>query len=335
MIILGTPLFLLSFFLWIFVTYCGLSQHDSDPAGNAMSQAFAALATILLWIFLTLLLLVAVLHGQISSWSVIITLILLPISGLCAFASIYLMGRERTIKSPIIVPAIVPVLWIAYATWCFFPAIHSTTGFTWPPIIVWATTLLLLPVPLIAHKAHQRALAAIPPKTPGQLAQEQAQRAAEQHQQLVESFQKLTPDSPLREWWRYFNEFRKPVLEGARNAKTRQADVIAMLPDSPRSLFLAIPQLNLQVTPELEQAARAYLRDQVARLMPYTPNGPNTTKIVTEWYEDYFPTIQWLRENKATMDEELTQLSTAVQQYPDTSERQKFLSTLQSLQTPK
>lgn len=322
--------------LWMITIQGGLTQHDSDAAGNAMSQGFTALGSIVLWIVLVVLLLVASARVNTPSWAGLVWFILPIAVGIAATSSLDFMGKVSGLKWPIILPAVAPGIVLAYSGWCFFPNLQAKTGILWPSLIAWMVMVLLLPIPLLARWCHAVAQAAIPKPSPEELARAEAQRAEEEQRQLVESFQQLTSDSSLNDWWRYASMgkgFRQAAMEGARGAKSRQSDVVAILPSASKAFFVAIPQLDLQVTAEIEQAMRAYLRDQVARLMPYTPGGSITTKVVTEWYQDYFPTIQWLIENHGSCNDELVLLANAVSTYPDCAERQEFLAKLHTLET--
>lgn len=336
MTIFAVLLILTALALWMVTIQGGLTQHDSDPAGNAMSQGFTMLGSIVLWIVLVVLLLVASARVSTPSWTGLVWFILPIAVGIAATSSLNFMGKVSGLKWPIVLPAVAPGIVLAYSGWCFFPNLQAKTGILWPSLIAWMAMVLLLPIPWLARWRHAVVQAAIPKPSPEELARAEAQKAEEQQRQLVESFQQLTADSSLNDWWRYASmgkEFRQGAMEGARGAKSRQSDVVAMLPCASKAFFVAIPQLDLQVTAELEQAMRAYLRDQVARLMPYAPGGSITTKVVTEWYQDYFTTIQWLIENHGSCNDELVLLADAVSTYPDCAERQEFLAKLQTMET--
>ncbi|HEY6248798.1 MAG TPA: hypothetical protein VI685_02490 [Candidatus Angelobacter sp.] len=336
MTIFAVLLVLIALPLWMITIQGGLTQHDSDPAGNAMSRGFAALGSIVLWIVLVVLLLVAAARVDTPSWAGAVWFILPIAAGIAATSTIDFMGKVRGLKWPIILPAVAPAIVLAYAGWCFFPTLQAKTGILRPSLIAWMAMVLLLPIPLLARWRHALVQAAIPQPSPEELARAEAQRAEEQQRQLVESFQGLTSDSSLNDWWRYASMgkgFRQAAMDGARGAKSRQSDVVAMLPSASKAFFVAIPQLDLQVTAEIEQAMRAYLRDQVARLMPYSLDGSITTQVVTEWYQDYFPTIRWLIENHGSCNDELVLLANAVSKYPDCAERQEFLAKLHTMET--
>ena len=79
--ILGILILLPTLFLWFYVIAVGGSQHDSDPAGNALSRAFAAIAGTLLWVLLSVLLLVSGTNGGMPWWGGLLAVLLMPSSG--------------------------------------------------------------------------------------------------------------------------------------------------------------------------------------------------------------------------------------------------------------
>ena len=150
------------------------------------------------------------------------------------------------------------------------------------------------------------------------------------------AFHSLTPDSSFEEWWKFAKpgcEFHQAAIQGASEAKSRQEQVPTMLVPGRRELFLALPKLNLIASPEIEQAVRGFLMDQASNLMPYKPDGPATTQIVTEWLDALFPTIRWLIDNHRSCHVELTAISKEVTKYPDSPERQNFLAKLNEFAT--
>ena len=241
------------------------------------------------------------------------------------------MAKESKVKWPVLLPSTLPHRLLLYAARCFFPTIHPATGELLPTLLIWGTLLALCPLSLLA-KEHAARLA----PTPEQIAQMMAAQQEAYKQQIADSFHRMTPDDPFRDWWMYATgdtEFRHEARQKLPLVKSRQTEITAMLPETTRELFLLVPYLDLQMTPELETAIRAFLTDHTNRLMPYDPAGSNTTKIVTDWYEDLFPTIRWFIDHDGSCDAELDHLAKTVSQYPDTEDLQKFLTTLHSFKT--
>ncbi|MEO8449117.1 MAG: hypothetical protein ABI647_04965 [Gemmatimonadota bacterium] len=68
------------------------TMHNSDPAGNALSQAFAVFLTIGLWILLARLSLSAGLKGDMPRWAAGTAVLLGPASGAAALAAVQLLS---------------------------------------------------------------------------------------------------------------------------------------------------------------------------------------------------------------------------------------------------
>jgi hypothetical protein len=104
--------------LWVIVVAPMSDLGRSDPAGNAMAQGFAAIGLILLGILLSILALVAGINGAMPSWARA-ALLLVPASGVAALTALDLLARPGSPPWhwPMIVPALVPPLIVAYCLW--------------------------------------------------------------------------------------------------------------------------------------------------------------------------------------------------------------------------
>ncbi len=310
-----------------------LTMRNSDAAGNAMAAGFAALEAIAVHVLLGVLLIIAAASGRMPLLWGLAALLLLPGSGWAVVAAIEAMRHDGMRWLAIVVGGL-PVLILLYCAWCFIPALHAAIAPTTAVAAAWGPVLVIALLPLVAWIRHQLALAAIIPPTPEQLAAEEAIEKEQQRQQRAESFDSLTVDSPFWQWWDYAqpdSEFRQEAMEGCRKATNRQVDVPRMVGQGNRALFLLVPQLDLSATPEMEQGIREFLIDQVKNLMPYDPARSITTKIVTDWFEPYFPTLRWLIDNGRSCNAELAAIAEAVRKYPDCAEREKFLADLHQL----
>jgi hypothetical protein len=332
LLLLNIILLIPTLLVWFYFSLLTVSQHNSDAAGNAIGRAYTALAGILLGILITALLIFAGMDNQLPGWSGVIALLLLPASVAAVTASLNVMVRNEKINWIVIVPAGLPGIAIAFSIWCLLPsAVHAAIS---PPLIrlvCLAGILLLLPLPLIARYQHKLSL-----PTPEQIAVADAKRQEESARQYEQGFRALTPDSAFSDWWMYTDEknpYRTEALAGARTARNRQQEIPPLLADARAPVYFALPTLDLTVTPEIEQGVRAFLHDQVTHLKPYDPAHPMATSVVTEWFERYFPTLQWFIENHGNIDEELTAIAAAVSQYPDGPELQKFLESLARFST--
>ena len=127
----------------LLVLACGLyfamlaSISFSAGGGDAaFGDAVASfLAVVALWVVLAALLIAAAVVGQMPRWSAVAAFILVPFSGVAAFVAIDMCSRH--IKPAVIVPAILPLLIVAYAMWARWPKLHTSfpvmavSGVTW------------------------------------------------------------------------------------------------------------------------------------------------------------------------------------------------------------
>ena len=78
--IFGVLLLFFAFLLWMFFAACAGSLRGSDAAGNGLTQGFAMLSGIVLWIALAVLLIVAGVRGGIPRSAAIAAMVLVPAS---------------------------------------------------------------------------------------------------------------------------------------------------------------------------------------------------------------------------------------------------------------
>src|SRR5262245_59351305 len=92
--------------IWAF-TLIGLSSMTgSDAAGNAMSQAFTALALIVLWIMLAVVALIGARKGAMPRAAWIAALLLIPASGFAAMMALDLLTHPSA--PPFFWPIVIP-----------------------------------------------------------------------------------------------------------------------------------------------------------------------------------------------------------------------------------
>src|SRR5437773_7483083 len=125
-IALGTGLSLLILLLWALLLGSLTELTGSDPAGNALSRAFGALAIIVLWALLAGLAIVAFVRGVMPQAAALAALTLIPASGWAAMAALELLAQPHLppFYWPIIVPAVVPPLVVSFCFWTLLPALR-------------------------------------------------------------------------------------------------------------------------------------------------------------------------------------------------------------------
>jgi hypothetical protein len=133
----------------LLVLACGLyfamlaSISFSAGGGDAaFGDAVASfLAVVALWVVLAALLIAAAVVGQMPRWSAVAAFILVPFSGVAAFVAIDMCSRH--IKPAVIVPAILPLLIVAYAMWARWPKLHALIPATAVSGVTWGLVFLV------------------------------------------------------------------------------------------------------------------------------------------------------------------------------------------------
>lgn len=255
---------------------------SSDAAGNAYAQAYGAIEIILLWILLCALALIAAIKGVMPRWESAAAAILVPASGFVAFAAFGLLSRPYQPPHlwPLIIPAAIPPLVVAYCFWALLPSLRARIPARLAGIAVWGLVFILcatiVPLGTIRNAADERDAAVI--------------------RKYEADYAKLPADAPLWDWVPFFNTRNAPKSSEAfariRKLDRRQADAEAMLARGDFPLRF-IGELDLTPTPALCDGARALLRKRVAPLVPATPDSKPYRDVAGE-VSDALPALKWL-----------------------------------------
>src|SRR5215471_1685617 len=112
---------------WVgeFATLSDLS--GSDPAGNALAQAFGVLEIIVLWGLLAILAVLAAIKGAMPRAATLAIIILIPASGFAAMTAAELLAVPDVAPFiwPIIIPALVPPLIVTFCFWALLPSMRA------------------------------------------------------------------------------------------------------------------------------------------------------------------------------------------------------------------
>ena len=113
----GIVLSIVILLLWGLQLATVASLGRSDAAGNGLGQAYAAIQLIVLWLLLMVLTILACAKGKGPGAARIAALVIVPASGLVASAAAGLLAQPDIAPHlwPIVVPALVPPLIIAWA----------------------------------------------------------------------------------------------------------------------------------------------------------------------------------------------------------------------------
>ena len=307
--------------------------HDSgrsDAAGNALTDAFVALFAIALWIVLAGLMLVAFKNGKMPTWAAIGALVLLPLSGYASYTAANLYANYR--GWAFIIPALVPPVIVLYALWIRMPALVAALSETITSALAGCALVALIAASIwasyldaLAAPAREAALQA----TYERLRAEQEKASAEYRARDEAKFAALSPDSSLSDYLEYLNGSdarARQAMEGARHAKNRQADAIALLRERDRLTDMReLWQLNIEATPALCETYRAALQKSALKIDPSYSNRLGEAIDL----EFQLPNLKWLVAQHCDLRAVLTDLAARLRVVRDSSRIDQLADTLE------
>ena len=276
----GLSILALLFYALTIATLADLA--GSDAAGNAYAQAYAAIEIIFLWILLSAIVLIAFFKGAMPTPAAVVALILVPASGLVAFGVLDLLSRPEISPHlwPIILPASIPPLIVAYCFWALLPDMRARIPARIAGAAIWGAVFLLCIaiLPFQAVREHADSL------------------VAEALERYEAALAKMPPDAPLWDWVQFFNTRNDTrlaeILDGIKKIDRRQSDAELMLERGDFPLGF-IGRLDLTPTPALCDKARALLRKRVQPLVLATPQSKPYSNIA-EQVSDALTAMKWL-----------------------------------------
>ncbi len=228
---------------------------SSDAAGNAYAQAYAAIEIIFVWSVLAALTLIASLKGDVPKPALAAAGVLVPASGFIAFEVLELLSRPSfpPYRWPLIIPALIPPLVVAYCFWALLPALRAKIPARIAGGVIWGAVLILcctiVPFDQVRHTVNQRITAAL--------------------EKYDADLAKLPADAPLWDWVPFFdtrNEtLKNEILDRIRKLDRRQSDAELMLDRGDFPLGY-MGRLDLTPTPALCDKARTLLRKRLEPL---------------------------------------------------------------------
>ncbi len=306
----------------------------TDAAGRGLDRAFAALAGFFLWILLAVLLVVGGVKGHMPLLAAMVASILLPVSAVAAVAAAELYERQG--GWPILVPALLPLVFAFYALWARLPHLQKSL-----PILSTSAcaglAILLMTVGSLAAKWD--ADRPDPIRKARLAAEERARQEAEQRQ--VEAarrreraaFAQLGPESSLGDYLPYLHgEFAQAALTGIRLVKSRQADAIALLQQGRLADLAELRDFNIEPTPEL---CLAYGKALGAAASQVSSQQRSDYLAAAIDLERQLPNIKWLTGVRCDLSEPLALLETNIRAAADSPRITQFAETLGKLREVK
>ncbi len=302
--VIGVCLGVLALLFWMLALATLPNLASSDAAGNGYAQAYAAIELFILWGLLALVTLIACVKGEVAWPAAIAAAILIPVSGVVAFVALGLLSKPALppFLWPIVIPALVPLLVLAFDLWALFPSLRAAIPARLAGA-VWGVTLVLCLSIFAFQHVRERAIGQI-------VAASEKYRA---------DLAKLPADAPLWEWVPFLDT-RNASAQGdllARMSKLpkRQSEAELMLERGDFPL-LYLGSLDLTPTPALCDKASALLRRQVAPLVPTIPNS-KPYKDVAVHVSGALSAMKWLGGYDCDIDAESQAWETMAKSYRD------------------
>jgi hypothetical protein len=331
MTIAGLAVLGLAFLCWMLFLGSAGTMHDSDPAGNAMSQAFTFLVGIVLWLLLAMLL--ALSMRGLPGWTIATALVLLPASGGSVLAVMQTLAGDRTAaRWLLVVPAGLPLLIMVFALWALSPGLRALLPAGLAVAVAWGGVLLLALLPWPSLLAHRARAGEQRQRLGEQAEREEAARQRLDREEWTARFEKLPADAPLWQWRDFTTrgpELRERALAAIRRLPDRQAQAEELLAHGLDFPIRELPALDLQATPSLCGKARAFLREKLKQISPAVPGRPWNWENAA--VDPYLPGIEWLLAHGCDCGAEVTALEAAVRAYPADADCDRTLAGLARL----
>lgn len=275
----------------------------SDAAGNAIAQAYAAIAVLAVWALLAVLMIIATVAAGIAI--ALPALLLIPASGFAAMAALDLLATRHLppFLWPLVVPALVPPLVVGLCFWALMPALRVRINAGLAGGFVWGSILLLC-------------IAIVPmQKVRGDLLGREAARI----EKAVADYANLPADAPLWEVTPFLatrnSSVEQAVLDRIRHLDRRQSDAELMLERGDFPLR-HLGRIDLDPTPSICEKARAQLRRSVGPLVLVKPNSRPFVDIA-EPVADAVAAMRWLVGYGCSCDAESQAWQSMVEGYRD------------------
>ncbi len=300
----GIVLGALSGLLWTLSLATLASLGNSDAAGNAIGEAYAAIQIIALWSLLTVLTVLACLKGTAPKTAKAAALVIVPASGFVAMAAADLLTRAHLSPYlwPLVIPAAVPPLVVI---WCFL-ALRSRTRMAGIalgafPVVMVAVCLLIQPLSLMRKAVNDT---------------ETARR-----QKYDADLARVPAGAAMWEWTPFLHTRddtkRAKVLDSIRSIEQRQVQAETML-DRGDFPVAYLGFFDLDPTPVLCDKARSLLRKQVAPLVLQTSNSKPYSEVAVQ-VSDAVAGMDWLVGYDCSCDAELAAWESMAKGYRDTN----------------
>ena len=309
-------------------------SRSSDAAGRGMAMGFAAIAGILLWIVLAALFALAIFNGRMPAWAAATSVVLLPLSAVAAAVAVGLHSERG--RWLIGVPYLLPPLLALYAMWARLPGLHGTLSPGMTSVVLVGAIVVLTAVPLaltvVEFMPNPARDAARAEQERVRLEQEKQREQAARENETAR-FARLGPDSSLRD---YLDDLppgaprHQEALAGARQVKSRNADVVALLKEGEIGALRDLWRLDIAPASVCE-AFGAALKAEAAKIVRTRSDYLS----VAIDLERQLPNIKWLVGARCNLDEALAELEVKLRAVSDSPRLDQFAAILAALRQPR
>jgi hypothetical protein len=332
MTIISGLLALLTILLYVGSIVNLVTMNKSDPAGNALSQAYGVFLEIGVWVLLAILSIVAATRDKASNVAIALGFLLVPAAGAASVCAASLLADSfYRARWPMIIPIVAPLLVLGTALWMFLPPVRAMIP-SMPAGAIVALALVVLsiaPWPAVVYRSKHRAEDQAAARAAWDA--DAPRRAEQEREENRQKFARLTSDSPLSDWLEFrlpSNELREQALAGIRKLPRRQADAEEMMQRGLDWFWDDIPYLDLTLTPPIRDRARIFLEERIRDITPIHPDDPPQFTYMVDRIDPYLGTLQWLVEQKCECDDQLERLDHVIRMYPTTPDGERVLAAL-------
>jgi hypothetical protein len=298
-----------------------------------ISQAYSGGFSLLLWILLAGLLLIANSKDVLPPEVGLLTWFAHPLAcagSLAAIAVLFYPGRYWAAA----IPAVAPLLVTGYVLYGFFPSVRSMP-MTQAGYILWAGVLVLslLVVPGALGLMQASSSGSVEDKPGPELDRFKARERQRYRDEVLDKLRQSDDETKLYELSNLIrpdNPALPELMDFIRKMPHRQNDVIQMLSSQGSTILPFLADIDIQATPELCTAARGYLRGMVRSRLSMFHSGPEN--FVGMEFDEGIPGIRWISKNCGCKAELAEMAAYARQQNQDAPAVKKFLDALAELQ---
>jgi hypothetical protein len=322
-------LFALMFACWAFALrgiwlWIALQPAPGRETDRMMLQAWSGGWTLLVWILLGGLLLVANAKGALPSSVGLAAWLIHPLSTVAALIAIGVAYDARW-RWCLALPIAAPLLIAAYIAWAFLsPPPAKVALAMWAAVL--ALSLSMVPPALQFKSDHldSGAIDATPgPKLDRWMADQRAKRRADELDELSKIDDETTL-SELEHLVRKDSPVLQETLAAMRRLPQRQAEAVLRFQADFTFILRLLPDIDLQPTPELCGAIRGHLQRYLRqeRANRHEPMG-----FVGAQMEESVPSLGWISQH-CDCEAELDDVERFARAQLDTPEVRQFLASL-------